>query len=71
MPTSIEVGRRLRKLRGGETRDDVAAAVGISASTLGMYECGRRMPRDEIKISLAHYFGTTVQALFFNDIGGK
>ena len=29
------------------------------------------MPRDEIKISLAHYFGTTVQDLFFNDIGGK
>ena len=71
MPTSIEVGRRLRKLRGGETRDDVAAAVGISASALGMYECGQRMPRDEIKISLANYFGTTVQDLFFDDIGGK
>ena len=71
MPTSIEVGRRLRKLRGGENRDDVAAAVGISASALGMYECGQRMPRDEIKISLANYFGTTVQDLFFDDIGGK
>ena len=71
MPTSIEVGRRLRKLRGGENRDDVAAAVGISASALGMYECGQRMPRDDIKISLANYFGTTVQDLFFDDIGGK
>lgn len=66
MPTSAEIGRRLRDLRGNKNRDTVAEDLHISSSALGMYECGQRTPRDEIKIAIAKYFGTTVQAIFFD-----
>lgn len=60
------VGDRLLKLRGERRREEVAAAVGISSSALGMYEQGNRMPRDEIKVRLAKYYSVSVQELFFN-----
>ena len=40
------IARRLKKLRKGRPMAEVAAAVGISVSSLGMYETGARMPRD-------------------------
>lgn len=60
------IGDRLLKLRGERRREEVAAAVGISSSALGMYEQGNRMPRDEIKVRLAKYYSVSVQELFFN-----
>lgn len=60
-----ENGRRLRELRGNRRIETVAAAVNISASSLAMYESGKRNPRDEVKIALADYFGTTVNDIFF------
>lgn len=65
MIDAIVVGKRLRNLRGDIPMQTVADANGISVSALGMYETGRRIPRDEIKIKLAKYFGTTIEALFF------
>lgn len=59
------VGERLRNLRGDIPMQTVADAVGISVSALGMYEIGQRIPRDEIKVKLARYYETTVEALFF------
>lgn len=59
------VGERLRNLRGDTPMQTVAEANGISVSALGMYETGKRIPRDEIKIKLANYFDTTIEALFF------
>lgn len=60
------IGDRLLKLRGERRREEVAAAVGISSSALGMYEQGNRIPRDEIKVRLAKYYSVSVQELFFN-----
>ena len=59
------IGERLSKLRGKKSQETVAAAVGISVSALSMYESGLRIPRDDIKVKLALYFGVTVQELFF------
>lgn len=59
------IGTKLRALRGGKSRKEVALANEISKSTLAMYECGKRIPRDEIKKRLAHYFGVNVEELFF------
>lgn len=59
------VGQKLKDLRGDRSRDNVAAAVGISSSALGMYENNLRMPRDDIKKKLADFYGVTVQHLFF------
>ena len=61
-----KIGKRLTVLRGKKTQEDVAKAVGISASALSMYECGERIPRDDVKIKLAHYFRTSVQSIFFD-----
>lgn len=58
-------GRRLRELRGNLRLETVAAAVNISASSLAMYESGKRNPRDEVKIALADYFGASVNDIFF------
>ena len=61
------IGKRLTELRGGKTQTEVAKSVGISPSALAMYENGNRIPRDEIKISLAEYYRTTVQKIFFDN----
>ena len=58
-------GERLLALRGSLSRKKVAADNGISASALTMYELGLRNPRDEVKISLAQYYKTSVEAIFF------
>ncbi len=58
-------GEKLKALRGNRSADEVAKAIGISRSAVGMYETEERIPRDDIKIRLAEYFGTTVQAIFF------
>lgn len=60
------IGQRLIKLRGNKTQEEVATALGISLSAIGMYERGERMPRDEVKIAIAKYFDTTVQSIFFD-----
>ncbi len=59
------IAKRLLQLRGGKTREEVAYKVGISVSALTMYETGNRIPRDEIKLRLARYYNTSVEAIFF------
>lgn len=61
----LTVAERLIEARGDKRREDVANAVGVSVSAIAMYENGERIPRDETKIRLADYYGTTVQQLFF------
>lgn len=65
---NVSVGQRLKDLRADRSRGSVAAAIGISSSALGMYENNLRMPRDEIKVKLADYYGVTVQHLFFDQV---
>lgn len=60
-----ELGLILKKLRGNLPRCVVAKAVGISVSALGMYEQGRRIPRDEIKVKLSNFYGVPVEEIFF------
>ena len=59
-------GEKLRKLRGNRSMDEIATAVGISRSAVSMYENEERVPRDDIKIKLARFFETTVDAIFFD-----
>ena len=63
---SEKIGRRLRELRGPRDAQEVANAPGISTSALFMYERGERVPRDQIKVELAQYYGLPVQEIFFN-----
>ncbi|MBR3238738.1 MAG: helix-turn-helix transcriptional regulator [Oscillospiraceae bacterium] len=59
------IGQKLRTARDKRTLESVAAETGISASALGMYERGERVPKDEIKVTLANYYGKSVEELFF------
>ena len=63
--SNAEVGARLRLLRGQKPRQEVAEALGISVSALQMYENGARIPRDQTKMDIANYYGTTVEDIFF------
>jgi DNA-binding XRE family transcriptional regulator len=62
---NMSVAERLVAARGNIPRTEVIKAVGISLSALTMYEIGQRIPRDEIKVKLAKYYGKTVEELFF------
>ena len=67
MKSCSEIGAELRKLRGNKSREEVAKATGVSTSAIAMYELGARIPRDEVKVALADYFGMSVGALFFGE----
>ena len=62
---SKAIGQRLIRLRGSRTQEEVAKAIGASLSAVGMYERGERIPRDEIKLAIAKFYDTTVQAIFY------
>lgn len=57
----------LRKARGEMSCKDVANKLGISQSALSMYESGKRVPRDELKVRMAKLYNTTVGHLFFGE----
>ena len=61
------IGKKLADLRGTKPQSVVAHDLNISVSALGMYEQGRRIPRDEIKIALAKYYNTSVCQIFFEN----
>lgn len=63
----MSTGAKLKALRGDRTQKKVAADLGITKSALAMYERDERVPRDEIKVRIAEYYGETVQFLFFED----
>lgn len=60
-----KIGKKLLKLRGDNTQEAVAKALGISISALGSYERGERIPRDDVKLRIAKFYGQTVQEIFF------
>ena len=61
---AVEVGKRLRQLRGIRTRTGVAREIGISYSALAFYENGDRNPSEKAKKLLADYYGLPKELLF-------
>ena len=62
--------RRLREEKGME-QQEVADKLGISRSTMGMYELGKREPNDEIKKRIADFFNCSVDYLIgYSDYRG-
>ena len=60
------MGQQLRSLRGSLTVQEMADILHITKSSLVKYERGERVPRDEVKIRIAQYFGVSLESLFFN-----
>ena len=58
----MSVGTKLKALRiqKKSTQQKAADAIGITKSALAMYERDERVPRDEIKIRIADYYGESV-----------
>ena len=63
----VQIGKTLKGLREqkGESAEELSKALNISASAVAMYETGKRVPRDEIKIRIAEHFGVTIESIFF------
>lgn len=61
----VNIGKMLRELRGGKTLESAAEGIDVSTSALAMYETGQRVPRDEIKIRIAKFYGVTVESIFY------
>ena len=61
-----KIAEKLIAMRGEKTQAEVAKSIRISKSSLAMYETGQRVPRDEIKLALANYYGATIQDIFFS-----
>ena len=66
MNTDI-IATRLVELRNSKnlTQNELAIKVGVVPTSISMYEAGKRIPRDEVKIRLAKVFGKSVQSIFF------
>ena len=62
----MSTGAKLRELRGNKSQQEIADAIGITKSALAMYERNERVPRDEIKVRIANYYGVSIVSLFFN-----
>ena len=61
-----KISENLIRLRGKKTQADVAELIGIGQSTYAMYETGKRVPSDEVKIKIAKLYKRTVQSIFFS-----
>lgn len=62
----MSTGTKLKELRGTKTQQEAAEGIGITKSALAMYERDERIPRDEVKVRIADYYGVSVLFLFFN-----
>ncbi len=58
-------GSRLKELRNkkGYTQKELAELIGVSPSTVGMYEQGRREPENSVLSKLCSILGTTTDYL--------
>lgn len=61
----MKIGPRLKELREerGFTQERLAEALGISKSTIGMYETGKREPGYETLGAIARFFQTDMNYL--------
>ncbi len=63
--TTEEVGRAIKEMRGTRSQQEIADALGCTKMAISQYENGQRMPNDDMKVSIANFFGVTVGSLFF------
>lgn len=61
------IGKTLKTLRqqSGWSREAVCQEIGVGLSALAMYERGERIPRDEIKLRIARFYGKSVDEIFY------
>lgn len=62
------IANRIKSLRKekGMTQYELAHKIGVSVSTITMYENGERIPRDDIKVKLSEALNESIQHIFFD-----
>ena len=60
-------GSTLKTLREERSLSQLqlSEAIGVSPSSITMYEREERIPRDLVKIKLANFFNVSVESIFF------
>ena len=59
-----KLSEKLVELRGNKTQQEIADAIGVSVSAIGMYEIGERIPKDAIKVKLAKFYDLGIEQIF-------
>lgn len=69
MPDSKTIGTRIKNLRESKhySQEKLGELVGVSTSTISMYEIGERIPRDELKIKISRALGKSVNYIFLKN----
>lgn len=64
----MSIGMKLKALRAGKkkTQQQAADDMKITKSSLAMYEKDNRVPRDEVKVVIANYYGESIESIFFS-----
>lgn len=63
----MTAGEKLKSLREdrGMSVDDLAKTLGLTRQAVYNYEMDARVPRDEIKVRIANFFGVGIEEIFF------
>ena len=63
----MSAGTKLKVLRlqAKKTQQQAADEMKITKSALAMYERDERVPRDEVKVVIAKYYGESIESLFY------
>ena len=61
----VIIGDRLRKLRGKRSRTEVARDLDVSPQAVWLWEHGKRVPGDDLKVKIAEYYKRSVSSIFF------
>lgn len=65
MMDSVQIGARLKDLRGDKSQQQIAELLGVSSMAVSKWERGESIPSDELKVAIAQLFGQSVQDIFF------
>lgn len=58
---------RTRRMSRGMSQEQLADAIGVSPSAIGMYEAGRRKPKEHIIEAMADVFNVPKWAILYNE----
>lgn len=65
------IGKKIRDLRckNNLTQQELSKILGVSKSSISLYENEKMNPEDDIKIKIVDYFNVTLDELFGRKIG--
>ena len=65
---SIKDNLKFLRERKKLTQTAVSKALGVNTSTYNAWETGQNIPRDEMKVKIAEFYGLSVGYIFFKPI---